>query len=396
MSTKRKPSTIAAPVVKQSAKIPTKTRIDETRASVAIGLSQNPESIADDSGDSDPNPDVEEEEDDDDQSKDQSTVKPAQPEETTPEVSKIKTTEDGDVEMEQAEGEDADEAPSFGELMHGNSTVDVTASLAAKGSTKAGSGGKNGEVAPVSAISMGITLEQALKTDDNELLESVLQLNNVEMIQNTINRMDSALAGILLSKLAARMHRRPGRAYSLMNWIQWTIIAHGGALVGQPETVKKLEELNRVLEERSRGLPALLALKGKLDMLDSQIRFRKAIKAQNSKGKIRRGPDGDESDESEDDNVDEPGVVFVEEEHGIRAIMGKSRAYPDDDDVIPAVNGVGEDSDEDSEDDGDFVDEDEMEEEEMDDDEVNYDDVEESGDEESDNEDSGPPAKKRK
>lgn len=389
MSTKRKPTTtLARPVVKQSAKIPTKTRIDETRTSVAIGQSQKPESAVEELNESNPNSDAEEE----DQSEDESKEESAQPESTAPEVSKLKTGQDGDIEMEQVDGEDAEEAPSFGDLVRGNSTVDVSASLAADASTQARAGGKKGEVAPVNAISMGVTLEQALKTDDNDLLESVLQINNIETIQNTINRMDSALAGILLSKLAARMHRRPGRAYSLMNWVQWTLIAHGGALVGQPDLVKRLGELNRVLEERSRGLTSLLALKGKLDMLDAQMRFRKAIRSQNPKSKAH---DEEESDEDEAENVDEPGVVFVEGDgNEIHVLEGRALADDEEDD-FPAMNGVGGDSDEDSEDDEDFADEDEVEEESMDEDEVDHDDVEESGEEESDN-DSGPPAKVQK
>src|SRR5207253_211176 len=117
-------------------------------------------------------------------------------------------------------------------------------------------------------------------------------------------------------KLADRMHRRPGRALSLMRWMQWTLIAHGGTLVTQAGLVNKLDNLRRVLEERGRGLPKLLALKGKLEMLDMQMQYRRAIR--NAKG----GSDGDESE-----NPDEPGVVYVEgEDEELKRLSGEIKA----------------------------------------------------------------------
>lgn len=377
--------------MKQSAKIPSKTRIDETRAAVSIGKSQR-EQPADEEADESSSPNSDVDEDQEYQSDDESP----QPEKSVPAAPKLKTSQDGDVEMEQADGEDAEEAsPTFGDLIRGTSTVDVSASLAAEASSQAPrSGAKRGSAAPATAISMGITLDQALRTDDTELLESCLQINNIETIENTINRMDSALAGVLLSKLAQRMHRRPGRAYSLMKWVQWTLIAHGGSLVGQPDLVKRLSELNRVLEERSRGLTSLLALKGKLDMLDAQMRHRKSLRAQNARS---RAGDEEESDEDEIENVDEPGVVFVEGDGNEIKVLANGERVADEEDDYPLVNGVDGDSDENSEDDEDFVEDDEEEEvESMDEDEVDHDDVEETGEEESDNEDSGPPAKVQK
>ncbi|KAK3311992.1 Dip2/Utp12 family-domain-containing protein [Apodospora peruviana] len=404
MSTKRKPATaLARPVIKQSAKTPSKTRIDESRTAVSIGLSQKTEEPIEISSDSSSHySDLE------DDASDDEAAAPAteQPKTTAPEVSKLKRDQDADVEMDSGDGQeqgdasDAEEtSPTFGDLVRGNSTIDVSASLAAETVAQAPrSGAQSRSIAPINAVSMGITLEQALRTDDSDLLESCLQINNIETIEKTIQRMDSLLAGALLSKLAARMHRRPGRAYGLMKWVQWTLIAHGGALVGQPDVVKRLAELNRVLEERSRGLTSLLSLKGKLDMLDAQMRFRKSVRSGGS-GRSRAG-DEEESDEESDANVDEPGVVFVEgEENQIQVFTNRAaaRAGADEEDDFPAMNGNDGDSDDDSEeDDEDFVGEDLADEESMDEDEVDHDDVEESGEEESDNEDSGPPAKVQK
>jgi U3 small nucleolar RNA-associated protein 5 len=51
--------------------------------------------------------------------------------------------------------------------------------------------------------------------------------------------------------------------------------AHGGYLASQPQLVKQLSALNKVLKERSSGLMPLMSLKGRLDMLQAQLDLRK-------------------------------------------------------------------------------------------------------------------------
>ncbi|KAK3683293.1 Dip2/Utp12 family-domain-containing protein [Podospora appendiculata] len=425
MSTKRKPLTaVAAPYVKQSAKAPTKSKIDETRTSVTTaGLSLKKaaadavdiESDLDEEEDND-NEEAQSEDDDDD---DAATPahKAAAP------VSQLKVTQE-DTDMVSAKSDDGQDDPAaaaaeeeddgeatFGDLVRGSSTVDVPAALAAQAAaslaSRADASAQHRSLvggAALNSTSLGTVLNQALRTDDADLLESCLQTSDVKIIQNTINRMDSSLAGVLLSKLAARMHRRPGRAFGLMKWMQWTMVAHGGTLVTQPDLVTRLGELNRVLEERSRGLSSLLALKGKLDMLDAQMRFRKSIKASSSAGAgsktIRAAGDENESEEEDEEDVDEPGVVYVEgEDNVLRAITNSAAAASrgaDDEDDFPVTNGIDGDSEDESEDE-DYDDgaEDLADEESMDEDEVDHDDVDESG-EDSDGEVAGPPAKVQK
>jgi len=394
--------------MKQSPKVSIKSRIDETKTVVSSGLTSKPASkreqqleIASDfSGVSD-----NEEQD----SEDEKQGKTPKSKSAGRDASKQKADEDAavDTEMTSPKPDDAQDqgdasdgeptSPTFGDLVRGASTIDVSSALAAQASTAvARTGAQSRFVAPVTSTSLGTVLNQALKSDDRDLLESCLQVNDVNIIQNTINRMDSALAGVLLSKLADRMHRRPGRAFGLMKWMQWTLIAHGGTLVAQPGVVNQLSKLSGVLEERSRGLNSLLALKGKLDMLDAQMQLRKAIKNAKSDGS------GDDDDESED--VDEPGVVYVEgQEDQPKALTNGSAATRSggvDDDDFPVANGFGDDSEEDSdEEDEDDVAEDLAEIESMDEDEADLDDIEdESGedDEDDDDEVSAPPAKLQK
>lgn len=374
--------------------MPTKTRIDETRTAVSIADSMHPSvkgtpETIEISSDSSSDDEVEEVDasDVEDASKDTDQQKTTPP----PTNGVNGDTEMGDAAAE--EGNDEEDAePTFGDLVRGNTTVDVAASLQ-EPQQKADPTAltkPSRTIAPPTLSSLGTVLNQALHTNDNDLLESCLTTTDLPTVRATISRMDSALAGTLLSKLATRMHRRPGRANSLMTWVQWTLVSHGGALAGRADLVERLTELNRVLEERSRGLQSLLTLKGKLDMLDSQMQLRRENRA--------RRREEEEDDKEEED--EEEGVVYVEGEEDVE-VNGGGRRIPDDEDVMLA-NGIGGESDDDEDEDEESDDDMDAEpdvagEDELDEDEVDFDDVEEEDDEdESEAEVTAPPAKLRK
>ncbi|KAI1091448.1 NUC189-domain-containing protein [Rostrohypoxylon terebratum] len=387
MSTKRKlPAKIAQPVVKQSAKKPLKANINESETAVSVpDISKATDAstdqvieISSDSASSEYDYTDDEHAGGEEMKLDnvtKSEIEAPQGQATMGDALRLqeKTNGDADIDMPSpkpvTDGESDRESaqPTFGELARAHDTIDVPAAISFQSPTLPAPGRA---LAPPSLSSLGTVLSQALRTDDADLLESCLHTNDLTTIRNTIQRLDSTLAGTLLTKLASRMHRRPGRAGSLMTWVQWTLVAHGGALATQPGLAKKLSELHRVLEERSRGLNSLLSLKGKLDLLEAQMELRRGL---------QRNADSDDDD---DDN-DEERVVYVEgEESGEELANGVMDM--DDDDELPVTNGVAED------DSGDDEEEDEEEEvepegqEELDESDVNHEDVE------SDEEDSEP------
>ncbi|MCJ1280736.1 Small subunit (SSU) processome component [Xylographa opegraphella] len=210
----------------------------------------------------------------------------------------------GDVHMQDANDNvaaDSDEAdePTFGDLIRASapSVVDVSAAFPDP-SRQALAATKDGATKLASGISLGTVLTQSLRTNDISLLETCFHVRDLNIVRATIERLDSVLAASLLEKLAERLHNRPGRAGSLMVWIQWTLVAHGGYLASQPQVVKKLTSLHRVVKERANSLQSLLSLKGKLDMLEAQMNLRQSVQS-------RFGV----HDTNEDD---ETGVVYVE------------------------------------------------------------------------------------
>ncbi|KHN97726.1 Small-subunit processome, Utp12 [Metarhizium album ARSEF 1941] len=408
ISMKRKvPAKLAVPVVKPSARLPTKTTIDESRTSVAAAdvLQSSQTEAIEISSDTDSDEEISDSEDNAEEEQtngDKTAAKAAAA--TAANANGTNTKTDDHAETEGSDGEET--SPSFGELLRGNDTIDVPAPP-----QQSASGGVTAQptrtaTAPPSHQSLTTVLTQALHTDDTDLLESCLHTTDITTVRNTIERIDSSLAGILLNKLAARLYRRPGRAGNLMTWVQWTLISHGGALAAQPQIVHSLNGLQKVLAERAKGLNSLLALKGKLDMLDLQMDLRR--KMQRNAGQVRQGED---ASEEEDD------VIWVEGEvdpvsrkdlaNGARSRRRREDDGDDDDDDdddddqdgqhLPMTNGVGDSEDE--EEDSDVADDDDSQvaEESLDEDEVDHEDVDESPAEEEESDvEAAPPSKMQK
>ncbi|KAL8762178.1 MAG: hypothetical protein Q9184_001775 [Pyrenodesmia sp. 2 TL-2023] len=211
------------------------------------------------------------------------------------------TMEDADQKSSDAhEGAAEANEPTFGEMIraHAQGPVDVQAAFAAPNAQILAPSSERLLQLP-SGMSLGTVLTQSLRTNDISLLETCLHMRDVAIVRATIERLDSSLASPLIQNLAERFHSRPGRAGSLLAWIQWTVVAHGGYLASQPGAMRTLASLHRVIAERARSLPMLLSLKGKLDMLEAQMSLRATMQARSkAQNTFEEG--------------DEEGVVYVE------------------------------------------------------------------------------------
>ncbi|RFU79351.1 utp5 [Trichoderma arundinaceum] len=402
-TTKRKsPAKLAAPVVKPDARRATKNTIDESRTTVAgtDALRSSQVETIEISSDADSDEDISDVDDvNNEAGQSNGGAEIAKSAESQSLANGQQNPKKDDAEDAESDAEAT--SPSFGELLRGSEAIDVTAMLqqSSAGSNAVVQSSRN-VVAPPTHQSLTTVLTQALKTDDTDLLESCLHTTDIPTIRNTIERIDSSLAGILLNKLAARLHRRPGRAGTLMTWVQWTLVAHGGALAAQPKLLHDLNSLQKVLSERAKGLNSLLALKGKLDILEGQMELRR--KMQRSAGLLEDGQgDADEEDviyvEGEERDAEQKGLA-----NGVRSRRrgGKAGASADDDEddeddrVLNGFIGDSEDEEEGSEQ---GEDESDNGEEPLDEDEVDYDDVDESmGEDEESDVEVAPPTKVQK
>jgi U3 small nucleolar RNA-associated protein 5 len=381
-------------MVKQSAKSFGQIHLDESKTVVsggghATGPKTNGTTngtVVEISSDSGSGSDNEEEEDDEEASDADNDKDEDGPAENPADV----TMEDAAAEAVDGDVEEAGE-PSFGDLVraHASEPIDVNAAFEDP-SAQALTYQQGSQLQAPSGASLGTVLTQALRTNDVTLLESCLQTSDLNTIKSTIQRLDSPLAGTLLQKLAERLHKRPGRAGSLMVWVQWSMVTHGGYLATQKGLIKQLAEVNRVIDERSKALQHLLSLKGKLDMLEAQIQLRRSMQ--------NRRMDSEDNDE---------GVIYVEgqgsddDEEGM--VNGKSNgdieelSDSDEEDMLRFV-AASDDEEEDNES-GDNLIDDEAEDTDADtgdEDEVDHDDIDEQGDkdESDDAATSGPPPSK--
>jgi U3 small nucleolar RNA-associated protein 5 len=270
------------------------------------------------------------------------------------------------------------EEPTFGELLQAEAAdvidVEDALALAAEDSDAMAYTSDTRALTAPSSASLGAVLTQALRTNDRERLESCFEMSDIEAIKATIHRLPSHLVADLIRRVSERIYKRPGRAALLMIWIQWSLVAHGAYLASQFDVVDKLHTLKRVIQERAMGMPALLQLKGKLDMLSAQQELRRNMQ------RVRdRSADEDEAaviyvegqeDDSEEEETDEDVAVAS------RQTSKSRRKHQRDDDMagdvsegeaygVPSVNGITNHTDDRSDVEGNlFDDEDDSEDEE--------------------------------
>ncbi|KAH0152256.1 NUC189-domain-containing protein, partial [Aureobasidium melanogenum] len=232
------------------------------------------------------------------------------------------------------------------------------------------------------ATSLGTVLTQALRTNDRDLLETCFQMTDLPSIRSTIQRLQSPLVASLLQRLAERLHKRPGRAGNLMVWVQWSLVSHGGYLASQPDVLKKLKTLSRVIKERANGLQSLVTLKGKLDMLNAQIELRKSVQ----ETRDGRFDDGDNVDddviyvEGQDDLSSDDENDLISNAGDLSMVNGADQASSDVEEEEAGEGMFDEEAEETSDDEG----------EELSDEDEESDEVEEEEDDESSDDDEAP------
>jgi U3 small nucleolar RNA-associated protein 5 len=136
------------------------------------------------------------------------------------------------------------------------------------------------------ASSLSTVLTQALNSSDEKLLQTCFrQTHSHETIHNTLIRLSPALVPSLLSYFNSALSRKQKQAASTFDWIQQTVVVHGGYLVSQGEDVRQvLARLKGTLDKRGQGWERLVRLKGRLELL-------RAIKGAQEDGKVTRVPE---------------------------------------------------------------------------------------------------------
>lgn len=156
------------------------------------------------------------------------------------------------------------------------------------------------------AVTLVTLLSQALRNNDHSLLETVLSYRDPTVIQQTISKLDSSLAVILLDRMSERITRHSSRFDQLNFWLKWIIIIHGSILAAIPNLSSKLADLHAILCKKADTLPRLMELQGRINLVYQQNELKQEI--------LQEYPlDDVDNDESEVEYIEELDDAILEE-----------------------------------------------------------------------------------
>lgn len=150
------------------------------------------------------------------------------------------------------------------------------------------------------ADSLQQMLVQALHSNDQHLLEECLEVSDMKIISNTIQRLPTQHVVSFLQQVVHRFQVRPTRGKVLARWIKITLLHHMGYLLSNPQLLNNLAPLYQTVDSRLNNFKKLLRLQGRLDVLEQQIRMRRAIQ--------------EELESNQNQNLDVPAVLYDENE----------------------------------------------------------------------------------
>jgi hypothetical protein len=136
-----------------------------------------------------------------------------------------------------------------------------------------------------------------------------------EEIRNTVRRLPLDNVLPLLQELLAQFDVQLARDTVLTEWIKTVLLTHTAYFMTLPEVVQRLSTLYKELDDRLTVYPKLLAMRGRLDLIQNQIdaRNRKDEESEDdgdlpeqaySESEDDMDDEGDDDEEDEDDDED--------------------------------------------------------------------------------------------
>ena len=110
-------------------------------------------------------------------------------------------------------------------------------------------------------------LIQAIKTQDLQLLNATLKIDDLVMIEKTVEKMPSVWVVKLFGELVKRFEGNPSNASLLSKWIKFVLLYHSSFLMSIPNFSFHLKNLYRIINKRMESFDPLLKLEGRLELL---------------------------------------------------------------------------------------------------------------------------------
>lgn len=130
---------------------------------------------------------------------------------------------------------------------------------------------KTGPSQPPRADTLVTLLVQGLQSQDSQMLNSVLRNRDKRLIDNTLRKLPVQLVIPLVKELTRRMHAQAASASPNVAWMKSVLSVHTSYLMTFPEIVDAFSSLYQMMDARVNMLSRLSRLKGKVDVMLSQI-----------------------------------------------------------------------------------------------------------------------------
>lgn len=159
------------------------------------------------------------------------------------------------------------------------------------------------------ADSSAVLLTQALKNEDNALLEDCLSCRDHALITNTVRRLPVTSVLPFLKQVSNRVRSKPGRASTLVFWIRAVLTEHTAYLTSVPAAGGVLAELFQAADARLGNFDRFLKLQGRLDLIMAHISHRRNVGDHHSTVAagtfVHREAGAEDEDEDADDDEEE-------------------------------------------------------------------------------------------
>lgn len=114
-----------------------------------------------------------------------------------------------------------------------------------------------------------VPLSQALAVRDDAALDTCLGVQDDAIVASSVSKLSAAQGVTLLEEVVERLLRQPQQAGRLVVWLRSLLLLHGATLAAAPAGQATLQLAHQTLQERTASYSALLALSGRLQVLQA-------------------------------------------------------------------------------------------------------------------------------
>ena len=114
-------------------------------------------------------------------------------------------------------------------------------------------------------------IEQALQSDDQSLIEQCFACEDIFVLEATTKRLPTNRIIDFLRVLLLKLEKRPSRGPMIVRWLAAILRHHTAYLISVPTLASSLANLSQILERRLSTYTQLAPLKGRLDLVMSQL-----------------------------------------------------------------------------------------------------------------------------